>query len=125
MIRVTSFRNTMLVFAFVRRMNVILSKHSDKTDEEELQTVVDKAAKLLREAQPAMELSDYIAASNVSSLPGRYVIFLEMVDSRYTQTTTFIVEPGVLQQALDPSSPPVVHDNASQRGGDAANLRNS
>jgi len=72
----------MPVFAFVRRTNVILSVHSDKTDEEELQAVVDQAAKLLREAQPAMELSDYTAASDVSSLPGRYVIFLEMVDSR-------------------------------------------
>lgn len=64
----------------MRRKNVILSVHSDKTDEEELQAVVNKASELI--AGTAMELSDYTSTADVTSLPGRYVIFWEMTNSR-------------------------------------------
>lgn len=79
MIRVKSFRKTAPVYEFVRRKNVILSVHTDKTDEEELQGVVNKAAKLLKGT--AMELSDYTSSPDITSLPGRYRIFWEMTDS--------------------------------------------
>ncbi|KAG0603026.1 hypothetical protein M758_10G060100 [Ceratodon purpureus] len=78
-IRVKSFRKTAPVYEFVRRKNVILSVHTDKTDEEELQAVVNKASELL--AGTAMELSDYTSTVDVTSLPGRYVIFWEMTSS--------------------------------------------
>lgn len=79
-IRVKSFRKTCPVYEFVRRKNVILSVHTDKTDEEELQAVVDKACKLLKGT--AMELSDYTSTSDFTTLPGSYRIFWELTNSR-------------------------------------------
>uniref|UniRef100_A0A7I4CJG6 Uncharacterized protein n=1 Tax=Physcomitrium patens TaxID=3218 RepID=A0A7I4CJG6_PHYPA len=73
------FHKTAPVFEFVRRKNVILSVHTDKTDEKELQSVVNLATEAL--AGTGMELSDYTSTADVSTLPGRYVIFWEMVDS--------------------------------------------
>jgi hypothetical protein len=79
-VRVKSFRKTAPVLEFVCRKNVILSVHTDKTDEKELQAVVNKASKLL--AGTPMELGDYTSTADVTSLPGRYVIFWEMTNSR-------------------------------------------
>jgi len=79
-IRVKSFRKTAPVYEFVRRKNVILSVHTDKTDEEELQGVVNKAAELLKGT--AMELTDYTSTADITSLPGRYRIFWEMTETR-------------------------------------------
>ena len=74
------FRKTAPVYEFVRRKSVILSLHTDKTDEAELQAVVNKTARLL--TGTAMELSDYTSTADVTSLPGHYVIFWEMTNSR-------------------------------------------
>lgn len=79
-IRVKSFRKTAPVYEFVRRKGVILSLHTDKTDEAELQAVVNKASALL--TRTAMELSDFTSTADVTSLPGHYVIFWEMTNSR-------------------------------------------
>lgn len=85
---VTSFRNTVPVFAFVRRKNVALSLDDEQTDEEELQAAVTKAATILRQTS-SMDLVDYTSTTEVSPLPGRYVLFWELVDSRcvYIQST--------------------------------------
>ncbi|KAG0567623.1 hypothetical protein KC19_7G149200 [Ceratodon purpureus] len=93
-IRVTSFHKTVPVFAFVRRISVVLSVHADKTDEKELQDVVSKAKALLKSESSAMELSDYTSTTDVSSLPGRYIIFWEMADSRK-------LDQDVLQKCAD------------------------
>jgi hypothetical protein len=86
-IRVMRFHKGAPVVAFARRKSVTLSVHHDKTDEEDLQSVVMLAAALLRESS-SMELSDYSSTSDVSSLPGRYVVFWEMWDSRYVVANT-------------------------------------
>jgi len=70
------------VFAFVRRKNVGLSVHDEKTDEEEIQAAINKAAALVRETS-AIELSEYTSTTDISPWPGRYVIFWEIVNSRY------------------------------------------
>ncbi|KAG0589054.1 hypothetical protein KC19_2G288100 [Ceratodon purpureus] len=81
-IRVTSFHKTLPLFAFVRRLSVVLSVHVEKTDEEELQAAVDNVAAILKESNVASEICDYTCTTDVSSNPGRYVIFCEMLDSR-------------------------------------------
>lgn len=69
-----SFRKTVPVFAYVRRVSVVLSVHADKTDEEELQTVVDTARALLGESSamsflitPALRMCPPCQASTSSS----------------------------------------------------------
>lgn len=91
-LRVKRFHKTVPIFEFVRRKNVILSVHVDKTDEEELQLVVNRAAALL--AGTGMELADYTSMADVSNLPGRYVIFWEMANSSN-------VDYDVLQQCAN------------------------
>jgi len=79
-LKVKGFRKTLPIFEFVQRKDVILSIHADKTDEKELQAVTNKACKLL-EGTP-LELADYTSTGDITSFPGHYILFWEMVDSR-------------------------------------------
>lgn len=68
------------IFEFVRRKNVVLSVDTDKTDEVELQVVIDKASAML--GGTSMELVDYTTTVDLSSIQGHYVIYWEMTNNR-------------------------------------------
>lgn len=71
--RVTGFWNEAPEVAFVCRKGVVLSVNTDKTDEEELRLVVEKAS---REA--AVEVKEFTSYANHDAQPGHYVIFWEL-----------------------------------------------
>lgn len=79
-LRVKSFRKGFPIFEYVRRKGVLLSVNLDKTDEAELQAVMDKASRLLEGT--SMELADYTSTVDISSLLGHYVIYWEMANNR-------------------------------------------
>jgi auxin responsive GH3 family protein len=80
-LRVIDFKRNFPIFKFLRRKNVILSVNVDKTDEEEIQAVIMKACKLLKGT--SMEVLDYTCAVDLATLPGHYIIYWELVNSRY------------------------------------------
>ena len=71
-LRVRSFIRNYPTFEFVRCKGVLLSVHMDKTDEVELQVVIEKALKLLEGT--SMNLVDYSSTIDFSSIPGHYVV---------------------------------------------------
>lgn len=79
-LRVQRLRKNYPIFEFVRRKNVVLSVDTDKTDEVELQIVIDKASAML--GGTSMELADYTTTVDLSSMPGHYVIYWEMTNNR-------------------------------------------
>lgn len=79
-LRVQRLRKNYPIFEFVRRKNVVLSVDTDKTDEVELQVVIDKASAML--GGTSMELVDYTTTVDLSSMPGYYVIYWEMTNNR-------------------------------------------
>lgn len=79
-LRVQRLRKGYPIFEFVRRKNVVLSVDTDKTDEVELQVVIDKASAML--GGTSMELVDYTSTVDLSSMQGHYVIYWEMTNNR-------------------------------------------
>jgi hypothetical protein len=75
-LKVTGFYNSTPEVAFVCRKGVVLSVNLDKTDEEELQLVVEKASGQLKRAN--MELLEFSSYADHESQPGHYVIFWEL-----------------------------------------------
>lgn len=75
-LRVRSFIKNYPTFEFVQRKGVLLSIDMDKTDEEELQVVIEKASRLLEET--SMNLVDYTSTVDFSSIPGHYVVYWEI-----------------------------------------------
>ncbi|KAK1369645.1 putative indole-3-acetic acid-amido synthetase GH3.1 [Heracleum sosnowskyi] len=76
-LRVTGFHNSAPQFNFVRRKNALLSIDSDKTDEAELQTAVEKASKLLQELNTSVV--EYTSYADTKTIPGHYVIYWELL----------------------------------------------
>lgn len=81
MLRVLYFKRNFPIFKFLRRKNAVLSVSVDKTDEAEILAVIVKACKLLKGT--SMELFDYTCAVDLATLPGHYIIYWELVNSRY------------------------------------------
>ncbi|KAB2006208.1 hypothetical protein ES319_D11G327000v1 [Gossypium barbadense] len=75
-LRVTGFYNKSPQFQFVERQNVVLSIDADKTTEEDLWKAITNA-KLILEPFGVM-LTAYNSYSDISSTPGRYVLFWEL-----------------------------------------------
>lgn len=79
-LRVQKLRKNYPIFEFVRRKSVVLSVDMDKTDEVELQAVIDKASAML--GGTSMELADYTTTVDLSSTPAHYVIYWEITNNR-------------------------------------------
>jgi jasmonic acid-amino synthetase len=75
-VRVMGFHNSTPELKFVCRRNLILSINIDKNTEKDLQLSVEEAGKLL--AEEKLEVVDFSSLVEVSTDPGRYVIFLEI-----------------------------------------------
>ncbi|KAL2649378.1 hypothetical protein R1flu_017506 [Riccia fluitans] len=76
-LKVVGFYNAAPSVQFMRRKNTVLSVDTDKTDEQELQTGVTGAAKLL-EDQLGLRLQEYTSTVDYSTAPPHYVIFMEL-----------------------------------------------
>ncbi|KAJ9540607.1 hypothetical protein OSB04_027113 [Centaurea solstitialis] len=76
-LRVTGFHNSAPQFKFIRRKNVLLSIESDKTDETELQSAIEKASELLKEFNTAVV--EYTSYGDTKTIPGHYVIYWELL----------------------------------------------
>ncbi len=76
-LRVKGFRKKAPIFEFAQRKNVVLCIFEEKVDEEELQGVVNKASQHLVET--SMELADFSSTADIVSLPGRYILFWEII----------------------------------------------
>ncbi|KAF7809881.1 putative indole-3-acetic acid-amido synthetase GH3.1 [Senna tora] len=76
-LRVTGFHNSAPQFGFVKRKNVVLSIDMEKTDEEDLQKAIENASIILKEFNASVV--DYTSFADVSSLPGHYVIYWELL----------------------------------------------
>ncbi|XP_009790943.1 indole-3-acetic acid-amido synthetase GH3.6-like [Nicotiana sylvestris] len=75
-LRVAGYKNNAPQFTFICRENVILSIDSDKTDEVELQNAVKNAASVLIPFDA--HVTDYTSYADTSTIPGHYVVFLEL-----------------------------------------------
>ncbi|KAJ7948220.1 putative Indole-3-acetic acid-amido synthetase GH3.3 [Quillaja saponaria] len=89
-LRVAGFRNKAPQFKFVCRKNVVLSIDSDKTDEVELQNAVNKAADHLLQFDES--LIEYTSYADTSTIPGHYVLYWEISQSRQTPIPPSIFE---------------------------------
>ncbi|CAA2964765.1 Hypothetical predicted protein [Olea europaea subsp. europaea] len=76
-LRVTGFHNSALHFKFIKRKNVLLSIDSDKIDESELQKAIDNISVLLSEFNTCVV--EYTSYANTKTIPGHYVIYLELL----------------------------------------------
>ena len=73
---VTGFHNSTPQFKFGQRTNVVLSIHTDKTTEQDLQKAVATAIQILEPL--GFFLLDYSSYADTSSIPGHYVLFWEL-----------------------------------------------
>ncbi|XP_027091075.2 indole-3-acetic acid-amido synthetase GH3.17-like isoform X2 [Coffea arabica] len=73
---VTGFHNSTPQFKFGQRTNVVLSIHTDKTTEQDLQKAVAMAIQILEPL--GFFLLDYSSYADTSSIPGHYVLFWEL-----------------------------------------------
>lgn len=97
-LRVAGFKNKAPQFNFICRKNVALSIEADKTDEAELQSSVEKA--VINHLRPLnVNLVDYTAYADKSTVPGHYVIFCEYIvlDNGSTNTSQ-VVPPSVFEE---------------------------
>jgi len=76
-LHVTGFHNAAPQFRFVRRKNVLLSIDSDKTDEAELQSAVERASRLL--APYDARIVEYTSQADATTIPGHYVVYWELM----------------------------------------------
>ncbi|KAI8025761.1 putative indole-3-acetic acid-amido synthetase GH3.1 [Camellia lanceoleosa] len=76
-LQVTGFHNSAPGFKFVRRKNVLLSIDTDKTDESELQSAIERASLLLREFNTSVV--DYTSCADTSTIPGHYAVYWELM----------------------------------------------
>ncbi|XP_078169997.1 indole-3-acetic acid-amido synthetase GH3.17-like isoform X2 [Carex rostrata] len=84
-LQVTGFYNAAPQFKFVRRRDVVLSIDMDKTTEEDLLKAISAAKPLL--SQLSILLSDYTSFADISSHPGHYVLFWELIPATMTGTS--------------------------------------
>eukprot|EP00253_Pinus_taeda_P005261 PITA_05261 len=75
-LRVTGFHNAAPQFHFVCRQNVALSIHTEKTNEAELQSSVEKCVKHLKPFK--ITVMDYTSFADTSTSPGHYVLYCEL-----------------------------------------------
>ncbi|KAK8622832.1 hypothetical protein V6N13_117731 [Hibiscus sabdariffa] len=75
-LRVAGFKNKAPQFNFICRKNVVLSIDSDKTDEVELQHAVKNAVNHLLPFDAT--LAEYTSYADTTTIPGHYVLYLEL-----------------------------------------------
>ncbi|KNA24857.1 hypothetical protein SOVF_011710 [Spinacia oleracea] len=73
----TGFYNSTPQFKFVRRNNVLLSVHAEKTTESELQNTMEKVYDVLQNFG-TIRVVDYTSYADVKTIPGHYVIYCEL-----------------------------------------------
>ncbi|GFP94609.1 probable indole-3-acetic acid-amido synthetase gh3.5 [Phtheirospermum japonicum] len=76
MVKVKGFHNSTPELQYVCRKNLLLNINVDKNTEKDLQLAVEAAAKVL--AEEKMEVVDFTSCVDLSTEPGRYVIFWEI-----------------------------------------------
>ncbi|XP_057858951.1 indole-3-acetic acid-amido synthetase GH3.4-like [Cryptomeria japonica] len=76
-VRMIGFNGGSPEFEFVQRNNILLSVNSDKTDEGELQNVMEKASAFVK-GEGGVEVVEYTSCVDHSCSPGHYVIFVEI-----------------------------------------------
>ncbi|KAH7293622.1 hypothetical protein KP509_28G033700 [Ceratopteris richardii] len=84
-VKVTGFFNSSPQLAYVCRRNVLLTVHIDKNSEKDLQISVDEAMKELKRQEPWAELVDFTSFADLSTKPGRYVVFWELNRRSHTK----------------------------------------
>ncbi|CAM6130022.1 unnamed protein product [Calypogeia fissa] len=84
-LKVVGFYNSAPTFQFMRRMNIILTVGTDKTDEQELHTAVCQGTKVL-ETELGLRLHEYTSTVDFSSKPGHYVVFWELIGGSQAPT---------------------------------------
>ncbi|KAK1352263.1 Indole-3-acetic acid-amido synthetase GH3.6 [Heracleum sosnowskyi] len=96
-LRVAGFKNKAPRFNFICRKNVVLSIEADKTDEDELQSAVEKAV-INHLTSLNVNLVDYTAYADKSTVPGHYVIFCEyIVHNNESTNTSLAVPPSIFE----------------------------
>uniref|UniRef100_A0A803MG60 Uncharacterized protein n=1 Tax=Chenopodium quinoa TaxID=63459 RepID=A0A803MG60_CHEQI len=73
----TGFQNSTPQVKFVSRKNVLLNMDIDNTDEFELQNAIESASTLLKTFNA--RVVEYTSYANVKSIPGHYVMYLELL----------------------------------------------
>ncbi|XP_020589413.1 jasmonic acid-amido synthetase JAR1 [Phalaenopsis equestris] len=81
MVEVSGFYKQTPQLKFICRRNLILTINIDKTTENDLQIVVEKALKLLQSHQAKAELVDFTSHAEAAGQPGHYVIYWEIKGS--------------------------------------------
>ncbi|KAL3615699.1 Jasmonoyl--L-amino acid synthetase jar4 [Castilleja foliolosa] len=76
MVKVKGFHNSTPELQYVCRKNLLLNINIDKNTEKDLQLAVEAAAKVL--AEEKMEVVDFTSCVDLSTEPGRYVVFWEI-----------------------------------------------
>ncbi|KAK9749547.1 hypothetical protein RND81_02G133700 [Saponaria officinalis] len=94
-LHVTGYYNSTPQFKFIRRKNVLLSIDSDKTDESELQKAIDNASKLLQPYNTSV--IEYTSYADTKSIPGHYVIYLELLTKGSNGPTQEVLDQCCLQ----------------------------
>ncbi|KAG0466864.1 hypothetical protein HPP92_017869 [Vanilla planifolia] len=75
-LRGTGFKNRTPQFSFVRRKDVVLSIESDKTNELELQTALERGFGGLRPY--GVTMAEHTSFADVTTIPGHYVLYWEL-----------------------------------------------
>ncbi|KAK9690869.1 hypothetical protein RND81_09G159800 [Saponaria officinalis] len=89
----TGFYNSTPQFKISRRRNVVLSIDTEKTTETELQEAIEKASTILKPLDTI--ILDYTSNANIKTLPGHYVIYLELMTNNNQQNG---LGPEILEQ---------------------------
>ncbi|KAK9690866.1 hypothetical protein RND81_09G159500 [Saponaria officinalis] len=89
----TRFYNSTPQFKISRRRNVVLSIDTEKTTETELQEAIEKASTILKPLDTI--ILDYTSNANIKTLPGHYVIYLELMTNNNQQNG---LGPEILEQ---------------------------
>ncbi|KAG5578949.1 hypothetical protein H5410_049576 [Solanum commersonii] len=95
------YKNNAPQFNFIRRENVILSIDFDKTNEFDLQNVVNNVANNLMSFDA--HVVDYTSYANIATIPGHYVLFWELSANASTPIPPSVLEDYCLtiEESLD------------------------
>ncbi|MCO5547862.1 hypothetical protein L7F22_001314 [Adiantum nelumboides] len=95
-VQVTGFHNKAPQFRILGRKNVVLSIGVEKTDDATLHKAVCTAKIRHLEARSRCQLVDYTSYTDVSAVPGHYVLFWEVRGCK-------LVEEAIMEPSLEPS----------------------
>lgn len=76
MVEVAGFHRNTLKLNFICRRKLILTVNIDKNTERDLQSVVERGSKILRNTRA--ELVDFTSHADVAKQPGHYIIYWEI-----------------------------------------------